>query len=190
MIPSDVLLAAGITASREVALDDNGCAIWPDMIGTNGYGYYKPEPNILICVHRVVYAANVEPIPAGFHIDHVRDRGCRARACFWPLHLEAVTPAENARRAALVRWHQDPSGLRACGHSWGDTRPGRHDCASCHRNKERRRRQSTPSKGLERARFVRQLAAEDWDEVTLSLEAGCSAATIRRILRGEVYAEA
>ncbi|WP_158303269.1 HNH endonuclease [Prauserella endophytica] len=43
------------------------------------------------------------PIPEGYDIDHVYANGCRARDCFEPNHLEAVTPAENhARRAAVV----------------------------------------------------------------------------------------
>lgn len=46
--------------------------------------------------HRVMYEALVGPIPAGLVIDHL----CRNTRCVNPDHLEAVTQAENVRRAA------------------------------------------------------------------------------------------
>lgn len=53
--------------------------------------------------HRVAYELFVGPIPAGMHIDHVQDRGCKSRACCRPSHLEPTTQAENNRRAAAHR---------------------------------------------------------------------------------------
>jgi len=44
--------------------------------------------------HRAAYLLMVGPIPEGYHVDH----SCRRHNCINPAHLEAVTPAENARR--------------------------------------------------------------------------------------------
>jgi hypothetical protein len=45
--------------------------------------------------HRYSYELFVGPIPFGYEIDHL----CRQPMCVRPDHLEAVTPAENKRRA-------------------------------------------------------------------------------------------
>lgn len=51
--------------------------------------------------YRVAYELVVGPIPKGLHLDHLCDNG-RA-GCVNPMHLEPVTNAENARRAAVRR---------------------------------------------------------------------------------------
>lgn len=50
-------------------------------------------------VHRLVYALLAGPIPEDHFLDHVYARGCRAKSCCWPAHLEPVPPAVNTRRA-------------------------------------------------------------------------------------------
>ena len=44
--------------------------------------------------HRVVYEAEVGPVPAGLELDHV----CRRPTCVYPLHLEPVSRQENELR--------------------------------------------------------------------------------------------
>jgi hypothetical protein len=48
--------------------------------------------------HRRAYERAYGRIPDGLEIDHL----CRNRACINPEHLEAVTHAENVRRAAVL----------------------------------------------------------------------------------------
>ncbi len=52
--------------------------------GVSGAGY----------LHRLMYRHFVGEIPTGLELDHL----CRNRGCCNPLHLEAVTHAENMRR--------------------------------------------------------------------------------------------
>jgi hypothetical protein len=56
-------------------------------------------------VHQVAYEHFIGPIPEGYEIDHVWERGCRYRDCWNPEHLEAVTHRQNMRRLT-------PAGLK------------------------------------------------------------------------------
>lgn len=87
-----------IRLERGSELDpETGCWIWTGRINDGGYGiiwaWGKAQP-----VHRVAHKLYIGPIPDGFHVDHVFDRGCRHRNCWNPGHIEAVTQAENNRR--------------------------------------------------------------------------------------------
>jgi hypothetical protein len=88
------LIAAKIIVNRVT-----GCWEWQGSRDDDGYGHVKWQGRVL-GVHRVVYVLLVGPIPDDRpHLDHVKDRGCRSRACCWPAHLEPVTNEENLRRS-------------------------------------------------------------------------------------------
>lgn len=86
-----------IRAFKSVAEDANGCWIFLGARTKAGYGMVgrgrRGEGNVY--VHRLMYEAFRGPIPDGLHLDHL----CRVRECCNPDHLEAVTQAENNRRA-------------------------------------------------------------------------------------------
>lgn len=86
---------------ERVNVDESGCWLWTGRIADNGYGYTSAFSKTWLA-HRLSYTLCVGPIPQGLTIDHVYERGCRHRHCVNPAHLEAVTLAENIRRAAAV----------------------------------------------------------------------------------------
>lgn len=80
---------------------DDACAWrWATPDRSIGYGRFllNGEP---VGAHVASHIMFVGPVPAGWHVDHVRDRGCTHRDCVWWEHLEAVPAGENSRRAHL-----------------------------------------------------------------------------------------
>lgn len=70
------------------------CLLWRGRLTYAGYGHISVR-NDNCNVHRIAYELWVGPIPDGLEIDHL----CFVRHCLEPTHLEAVTHAENLRRA-------------------------------------------------------------------------------------------
>ena len=115
-------------ASRITVNPQTGCWVYDGVKGVKGYMKLQHLLAGERRVHRVVYRLLVGPIPPGFTLDHVRDRGCVSRACCWPVHLEPVTNRENVRRGHLapqdscvhghprneVNTYVSPSGKRQC----------------------------------------------------------------------------
>lgn len=68
------------------------CWLWRGRLDAGGYGIWAGQ-----AAHRVSYRVFLGSIPPGRHIDHL----CRVRNCVNAVdgHLEAVSQAENTRRA-------------------------------------------------------------------------------------------
>jgi len=95
--------------------DPSGCWRWTAGTDRDGYGRFlarRPAGWSYVQAHRWAWEAEHGPIPLGLTLDHrchTHDldcpggRHCRHRRCVRPDHLEAVTSAENRRRAHARR---------------------------------------------------------------------------------------
>ena len=63
-----------------------GCHLWIGIKYRNGYGRVKCQG-----AHRVIYEAEVGPIPRDMYIDHI----CKVRNCVNVNHMRIVTPKQN-----------------------------------------------------------------------------------------------
>ena len=177
---ADVLIRLGLTGTPQDFTDANGDLIWPHGKSTGGYGiiYLDREP---FYVHRLVETWTHGPIPEDWQVDHVWEAGCRSRACFLPAHLEAVTQAENARRAGLAT-RQRP---RSCGHPWGNGNDRANgQCKTCHRNIEAARdapiRAAYKAAIEDRTTRILALRAQGRSTLEVARDTGVSRSTVRR----------
>ena len=94
-----------------------------------GYAFWQVGRHGKTTAHRYSYELVYGSIPPELHIDHL----CRVRTCVRPSHLEAVTPAENARRAASVRIRKThcPKGHEYAGANLYVTGKNQHVCRIC-----------------------------------------------------------
>ena len=91
---------------NKIAIMDVGaCWLWTSCRLPGSYGQFRWQGKAQLA-HRVAYSELVGPIPEGLDLDHVVARGCIARHCVNPAHLEPVTRAVNLSRERMT-----PAGL-------------------------------------------------------------------------------
>lgn len=102
MLPPLVIPVPPGTLERfviKIRLDTDGpCrfhSLYSDKV--TGYGGFTLLGR-KIGAHKASHLMFIGPVPKGWHVDHVKDRGCVNRDCVWWEHLEAVTPGDNVRR--------------------------------------------------------------------------------------------
>lgn len=92
--------------SRRISIAKNGCWEVSGFKDKDGYTFYHLHltgPGAKQRTHRYTYQLFKGAIPSGLTIDHL----CKNKSCCNPDHLEAVTQAENNRRAGnfpLEKW--------------------------------------------------------------------------------------
>lgn len=133
--PAEDVIPAWVYEHRllsRVEVDDNGCWLWTGPLNPAGYGGTVRAWRKGWLPHRLSYTVMVEPIPDGLQIDHL----CRVIRCINPAHLEAVTQAENLRRAGAAVTHC-PFGHEYTTSNTYKSADGLRRCRACGRDRQR-----------------------------------------------------
>lgn len=119
------------------------CWIYRKKPTNRGYAQFVMSDGTQPGAHRAFYEHHVGPIQDGLTIDHL----CKVRRCVNPSHLEPVTRGENVLRgdtitAANTRKTHCPQGHEYSPENTYVCKLGRRACRACHRERQRRRKES------------------------------------------------
>lgn len=126
--------------ARRVRIVDDECWTWMGAKSGNlGYGVFYVCEGRNVPSHQFSYRLFCGPVPDGLELDHL----CRKPLCCNPLHLEAVTHAENclrgvgptalnAKKSRCVRGHLFDSGNTHI------PKGGGRKCKRCHADRMKR----------------------------------------------------
>lgn len=90
-----------ILPSETNSFNGSQCWEWVGALNSRGYGSMTNGRGSSMLTHRKAYEVVVGKIPYGLTIDHL----CFNKPCVNTDHLEAVTRAENTRRATARQTH-------------------------------------------------------------------------------------
>lgn len=117
----------------------SGCWLWAGALSGSGYGVYKIN-GVDWSAHR----AAVGYIPDTLVVDHL----CNIRTCVNPDHLRVCTQKENVLRSNGVaavnsRKTHCPRGHEYTSDNLRADKKGKRCCLTCHRDRERNRREQS-----------------------------------------------
>lgn len=119
-------------------LQENGCAIWPGMLHSQGYGMTRFHGRSHL-VHRLLYEHFVGPVPEGLVLDHLH---CDNRACANWAHLSPCSRAANTMRGQSPAARNARKTHCSSGHAYADGNlfldsRGARICRICRRERRR-----------------------------------------------------
>lgn len=118
---------------NKVAKDaETGCWNWLGFKDPKGYGRFQYGAKDARVAHQIAYGLWVGHMADGLQLDHL----CRNTSCVNPEHLEAVTGAENMRRATGLRTHC-PQGHQYTPENTYVTPQGHSVCRTCKKRSQR-----------------------------------------------------
>lgn len=181
--------------SKVLVGEPSECWLWKPLGSVNGYGQFTCNGKTRLA-HRTSYELAKGEIPAGLTIDHL----CRVRNCVNPAHLEAVTRAENLRRAKS--WENGASFQREkthCpyGHPYSGEnlricKDGKRACRACERRHSAehraRKRELNPPQSRPRKEFCKN--GHSYAEVGRTKNNGCKECARDAMRRSRARAKA
>lgn len=126
--------------TRKTLRSDNGCWAWTACTNNNGYGSFMFRGKTY-SAHSFIYQVLNRTLTKGEVVDH----GCNNPNCVNPKHLEAMTQRDNVMKSSGIAAKRARQTHCIYGHEFGHQSPhlvksGRRACATCHRQREARRR--------------------------------------------------